>query len=142
MHIGQKISQLIDSKGISKTDFAKTIGFTPQGLNNILKRKDVSTHIVNLIINKMGIPVTYFFNDDELPLPTIVSKEEGGKASDLSIVSSKELEDVIAGKWIDHATRKLIERLEAELNEAKEREREHIKTVSYFREQNEKLLAK
>lgn len=81
MRIGEKINQLIENKGISKTDFAKIIGFTPQGLHNILQKEDVSTQIVKLIINKMGIPVAYFFTDDNelVNLPTNLPTVEVGE---------------------------------------------------------------
>ena len=66
MHIGYKIKELIRSKKIRVTDFAKTIGKNREYMYTIMNSEDIDTELLRKIAKALSVPMYTFF-DDQLP---------------------------------------------------------------------------
>lgn len=61
---GETIRQKIRLTGRRFTEIAEIMGITPQALNKILGSDDVKTGSLERIAEAMGVPVTYFYDEN------------------------------------------------------------------------------
>lgn len=61
---GESIRRKIKLSGRRFTEIAESMGITPQALNKILGSEDVKTGSLERIADAMGVPVTYFYDEN------------------------------------------------------------------------------
>jgi transcriptional regulator with XRE-family HTH domain len=60
-----KINILLAQKGITKTEFAKSIGITPAGLRNLMKSKgQPRKENLDKICKALNVPESYFYENE------------------------------------------------------------------------------
>lgn len=64
MKIGLKIKQLTESNKITVSEMSKILGKSRQTIYNMFEEDNVNTEILNKISSELGIPMSYFFDED------------------------------------------------------------------------------
>lgn len=62
-HIGQKIKELKEQKGISNKEFSMLIGTTENNLFSVYRRADTTTDIIKRVMSATGVKSAYFFGE-------------------------------------------------------------------------------
>jgi transcriptional regulator with XRE-family HTH domain len=63
MKLGEKIKQVSENKGFTPSDLASKLGKSTTAIYDIFRKDKLSTDILEDISEKLGIPITYFFED-------------------------------------------------------------------------------
>lgn len=123
-----KIKNLAKQKEMSIRKLCQKIGISNNGLVASFQNNSLKIETLYKISDVLEVPMAYFFDDDLPPLPDDLPTGEG-QENTKPLPTSKRV-----GK-IDDATLRLIERLEKELNDAKQRE-------EWLKRQNDMLMSK
>jgi transcriptional regulator with XRE-family HTH domain len=63
MHIGNKLSELLTEKRISKIELANNIGKSKQAVTSIIKRPNIDTGLLEKISQFLKVPISTFFEE-------------------------------------------------------------------------------
>jgi len=66
MHIGNKIQQLVEDRGLSVTGFAKKINRGREYVYTIFKKEEMDTGLLKQIAKALSVPVICFFEEEEV----------------------------------------------------------------------------
>lgn len=64
LHFGEKIKELVESRGMSIPEFARQLGKTKPTVYEMLGKEDVNTAILKKIADIFGIGLSDFFVED------------------------------------------------------------------------------
>lgn len=63
-HVGQEIDSIIRKRKIKKTDFSQSLGISTVTFSKLLQKPSIDAKLLEIISEKLCIPVGYFFNED------------------------------------------------------------------------------
>jgi len=63
-HIGNKIKKLVDEKNLTIQELAYKTGKSTTAIYDIFRKKDIHTEILTKISIVLGVPVTFWFEDN------------------------------------------------------------------------------
>ncbi|MEG2495281.1 MAG: helix-turn-helix transcriptional regulator, partial [Mucinivorans sp.] len=66
MGIGLKIKELAEQRKVDAVWIAKRLGKTKQAVYDIFSKEDVNTSILKELANAFGVPVSYFFDEEDI----------------------------------------------------------------------------
>lgn len=75
MPLGVKFKKIMEANDLKQSEFAKKIGADPRHLGTVLKRDTEKSPLAKGAADAFGIPLEWFYDDDDLPLP-----KSGGQA--------------------------------------------------------------
>lgn len=113
MFIGKKIKELAEKQKMTATKLASLLGVTRPAVSAIYEKEDVSTSIVKQCAQIFGVPVSYFFDDEEQAEPKPKKRRGCGDAL-LSAVEG------LAGGSGREELQSRIDHLSAELADARQ----------------------
>lgn len=98
MHIGKKIKHLASSKNLTASALGKSIGVTKQAVYDLYEREDVNTATLRKVSFALKVPVTVFFEDDELMATQVLvgdnNQQMGGGGTQTMGADAKESESL------------------------------------------------
>ena len=107
MFIGKKIKELAEKQKMTATKLASLLGVTRPAVSAIYEKEDVSTSIIKDCARIFGVPVSYFFDEEEECEPQPKRKRCGD-----ALLSAAE---ALAGGPSKEELQEEIERLRKEL---------------------------
>lgn len=120
--INNKIKNELKKRKVSYKELAQNINMSITGVNDLLKKNDIKYSTLKKISDYLGLPVTYWF-DDEVKNVTIASHNHiNGNNNKIEVQLTAEIERL----------KTEIEMLKVELrlkNELIESQRAHIKSL-------------
>lgn len=114
---GKTLKPYISALDISFAETARKLGMTPQGLDNMLKTKDVKTGLIEKLSIVYKKPISYFFDEKEMA-PTIVEAVDHSIAANNSDIT---IGDYHSLKKENSMLEKLIDEKDERIKELKER---------------------
>ena len=114
---GKTLKPYITALDISLAETARKLGMTPQGLDNMLKTKDVKTGLIEKLSIVYKKPISYFF-DETVTAPTIVEAVDHSIAANDSEIT---IGDYHSLKKENSMLEKLIDEKDERIKELKER---------------------
>ncbi len=69
MFIGKKIKMLAEERKMTATRLAELLGVTRPAVSAIYEKENVSTSIIQECAKIFNVPISYFFDEDDVPTP-------------------------------------------------------------------------
>lgn len=104
-----KLWSLINKENLSKRAAAKVANMSPYGFNMMMERKTMSVETLELLAKHFGVPVNYFFEEEEQQDLLNDPESEYSDKSDCDVCRDKDVEIRLLNRQMKEKEEKIYE---------------------------------